>query len=350
VWIGRMPLCMGLAAFLLFMLLNNAAFFSASHVKSERLYDQPSFEAARNRVGQTVVASRFQDGRLLSGGYSQYLKGTNAPQRISVDPNSHVFYIANYLGLEADAVTVFDGTAASSINLPGCRRAIDIAFQKQPPRVWTACEATQSLNVYDMEKKNRAASIPLGVLSYSMRVDEIRNRAYVSTAPGWLLAFDLTDFHQVGKRYLSLILANMDVDERTGNIWITQFHSGEVLVLDRDLRLLDRIADDVAPRDIAVDSARGFVLVGNYVTGTVTVIDSETREIRTVFRVDYPCLWPRLRGVSVAPDGKWLVSNGFGVWSFDAEDVLRATPPLSKDLPSSFSESLRLWWQFPFFG
>jgi len=89
-----------------------------------------------------------------------------------------------------------------------------------------------------------------------------------------------------------------------------------VVAIDQDLNIIARVKTGWAPRDLAVDPVRRMLLVGNYFTGTVTVIDLDTHT--KLRQLHFGPLSPvhLLRGVETTPRQTWLISMDSGVWEY----------------------------------
>jgi YVTN family beta-propeller protein len=168
---------------------------------------------------------------------------------------------------------------------------------------------------------------------YGGYVDDQRRRLYLvgSLLDGRLLVMDTGTYAIIGHRWIGWSNYGAALDERTGDLWITRGEANEVLVLNPRLQPTAKIKVGFWPRDIKIDRARGRVYVGNYLSGTITVVDLETKKILTTVQ---PLRGPadqwwrraflvRLSGLFVDHKGDLYVADGKGIYRIDAAEIDR---------------------------
>jgi len=292
----------------LFLASNVISAWTAERPPSERICADASYDAAENRDGTLVVLSKDRSGIFLTPNGWKPITGTDRPQRLVLNGQTGEFHVANYLAEENRAVTTFFGTGRRHHRIP------DIDHFSREDRVVLACEVSNSLLLLERETFEILKRWDDIILPYAVIVDQEKGRAYVSTEHGMLYALDLRKGTVAKKRLLFSPGWGIGIFPPDGSIWVARPFLGEVTVMNADLEITARIRVGFGPRDIAVAPERNLILVGNYVTGTVSVLDARKRELIKTIWVGPPEVEQRLRGVEISPDGSWLVSKKSGVW------------------------------------
>jgi DNA-binding beta-propeller fold protein YncE len=100
-------------------------------------------------------------------------------------------------------------------------------------------------------------------------------------------------------------------------------------LLDPQLRPVANIPVGYWPRDIKIDRVRGWVFVGNYVDGTISVIDLNAKKVLATLR---PARGPddrswtrslvmQLSGLFVDDHENLYVADGMGIFRIDAAQI-----------------------------
>lgn len=287
------------------------------------LYDRPSFDAAQLDDGSLIVLDdQLAQAMVGRPGALHPVEYTVGPQRLAVDPGDRTAYLANYDGSSYRAVVSVAPERVEAVNLPGCRKTINVALAPAD-RLLALCEYSGTLHVYDLRNNRVIAVLPLPLFPYGLAVDAERNRAYVAGEmwSGGVWRVDLAERRIAASCNLGKVNWGAVYDPRRGLLWVARPIFGEVVALDENLEVRARVRVGGAPRDLALDPQRDLLLAANYFSGTLAIVDPESQRLLRRYRADRPGLWHQLRGVSLAPDGAWLVSNGAGVWRIDPEAV-----------------------------
>jgi hypothetical protein len=311
----------GAAAFVLAAALT---FLAAEHAPWERLAPFAAYDAVE--YGEAVVATTKM-GRgsraIVLHSPTRYapLAGTATPQRLVRDAASGTVFLANYGGVEADAVTRLDESGARNLALPGCRQAIDLALWRGTLLV--VCEKSYTLHRYDLEADEVTGTWHLPPAPYGLAVDAPRDRAYVTSeffSPENAV-FDLANETFLPPVTLGNINWGVAVERTTGRFFIARPLSGQVLAFDAERRVVGRLHTGAAPRDLALDEKRGLMLVANYLSGNVTVVRLDDFTVAAQLRVGGLSPVRLLRGVEVSPRGAWLATDASGIWRLEPSAV-----------------------------
>jgi len=299
-------------------------FRRAAPLEPTVLYDRPSFDAAVLADG-TLLALDDHQAQAMVGhpGSLRPVDYTTGPQRLAVDPADQTTYLANYDGSSFRAVVAVEQGQGRAIRLPGCRKTIDVALAPEN-RLLALCEYSGSLHVYDLSARRVERVLRVPRYPYALAVDAERKRVYLTTEmwSGGVRRVDLDSGKITASRNLGRVNWGAVYDARRRLVWVARPIVGEVVALDENLKVQKRIRVGGAPRDLALDPVRDLLLAGNYFSGTLAVVEPESGRLLRRLRADRPGLWHQLRGVSLAPDGAWLVANGAGVWRLEPDDIL----------------------------
>lgn len=290
----------------------------AAGVEKQRLYPGPAYDAALTPQGDLLVLDARQ-GKAFRGRDDQWqrIENTYYPQRLAVQADGRRLFIANYNGRWRESVTRLEDREARLVALPGCYKTIDVALAPEN-KLLVACEFSGTLHLYDIlrDRVDKVADVPM--VPYALAVDDQTARAYVTSEHflGNLTQVDLAAGAVVGRRWIGQVNWGAAFDPRRRLVWVARPISGELLALDENLTIRHRVRCGGAPRDLALDPERDVLLVGQYFSGVLTVLDLATLEPRAL-RAAPLGLWHQLRGVAVGPHGEWLVSDNTGLWKIN---------------------------------
>jgi len=322
-WSDKGLWSMGILAAASFFIINLAMFYNSEEVQGERLYNLSAYHAAKNSAGAMITLSRKEDALFLNGSKWDKISGADHPQRIDVDVENGAFYISNFnFEIESDndinVTRRHEGKTRNYI-FDNCRRAIDVKLLYEPKRLIVLCEATNNMLVYDLAKDKTLGNFTTYFMPYSVSVDQAGQRAYVSTMLiGLFHSIDLKKLSSERSKFIGVSWGT-EVDEKTGNIYVARYLAGDVIVMDKNLKAIDRIDVGYAPRELAIDKKNRRLIAGNYVTGTVHIIDLDSNKTIKVIRIKNSTGFvKKLRGVNTGPAGKWLVCDINGVWEIPA--------------------------------
>jgi len=319
-WLGLVP---GLVGIFLAVFFTATEMNDARAAEADRMLDRAAYDAGV-LPDLSLVALSVDDRRALiqpPGGKWTPIARTYAPQRFAFDAERGVMYFANYGNRWKRAVTEVHGMEAFEIALPRCSKAIDVVFDRVPPpwtRIYVACEFSGTVHFYNVAEKRNEMMWEVPRAPYALALDNERRLLYVTSEffVGAVTKLDVLHEHVIGSRTLGMALWGVAVDEQTGNVFVARPLSGDVVVLDRDLRVLARVPTGGAPRDMAMDSFRRVVWVGHYFSGVVTGIGLDNRRVVSAYRARQSGRQHRLRGVALMPNGKLLTADVSGVWMF----------------------------------
>jgi DNA-binding beta-propeller fold protein YncE len=333
----NIPISMGVLACILVIALIQGESLSADRMPASRIFPDSTFDVAIHddstlvvlpRGGssrpkhQEVVRAQFhQDGRWLSIPY------TDHPERLIFDSAGRRTIIANFWSEpDSPSAAVFNGHTTIPLYLPNCISSIDLNIAKVRRELLILCETSHTLHFINLIDLTESAVLTLpSLMTYSLAVDESRNRVYVASQfSRKLFAIDLEERKIVGTKRTSSWNFNMVVDESTGNIWISNPASSSIIVLDPDLNFVDRIPVGYWPRDLVVDKARGLVMAGNYLSGAISFISLNTRQSLGLACVNRFPFFQQLRGLFLGPDGEMFLSKSDGVWKIEADEISSA--------------------------
>jgi len=318
----------------LFIAANFWTFSTAQRVAWRQLAPFPAYDAVQ-REGIVIAAARSAPAaralRIDRTHHYRFLDQSRMPERLAVDEATGRFYLANYGGSGETALTEVDGEEAVFLSLPGCDKTIDLDLSAATGELWAACEKSQSLHRFDLERRVQTGRWDLPGTPYGLALDEALGVAYITVEFFSMhnFVFDLRREEIIAAIVLGPINWGVAVDPATHRFFIARPLTGEVLAFDRSLRPVARFTTGCAPRDLAVDGPRRRLLVANYLSGNVTVIDLDRLVVTGQLRVGLRDLMRRLRGVAVADNGDWLATDASGVWRLTGRqvDALPANAP-----------------------
>ncbi len=229
-------------------------------------------------------------------GRADYYKVRGNPQQIAADPRrNRVYFPLRGTNLVAVAtLRPFEITTYAGV--PGARGLIGADVEYKTGDVALTGEMKHELFVMSGEDYSLKRRIPLGAgVAYSVAVDQKRGYALVSDWAGlYLHRVDLRG-GAVSKLLLPPSAFNVRVDSSAGLAYVSRPLSGRVAVVDIEKMVIVRqLKAGYGVRDIALDTARGKLVCGNYFDGSVDVLDT-----RTGRRIERYNVGPLVRGVSI---------------------------------------------------
>lgn len=307
----------------LFFVIDRAQRWTARPVMVERLSAEACYDVACNERDECGLApAESKQAEMFVAGSRQALIQTGGPQRLAVEPHGLRFFFANYHAGE-NALTIHSPGGDRVVTIPGCDNAIDVNFDSLRETVYLACEAGRNVQQYvpvsgTVRVLAHTRGFPYALAASATRLfvtQEFFVGKLGEAVPGGgrVMAIDLNTGALSKDRRFGLIVWGAAWEENRRLLWVAKPLTGEVLALDEELNILARIRVDYGPRDLAYDPGRDRVLAGNYLTGTISVIDAATKKKLIELRPGNPFDAGQLRGVHVSPRGDQYLCNGQGL-------------------------------------
>jgi hypothetical protein len=276
----------------------------AEPLPQTRFFAGAAYEAAVLPNGDAVVLAVDRGSAMVRepGGWRD-VPLSQGPQRLVVEPSSGQVYISNFSARWRGAIMRLGGERRL-FALPPCSKTIDVAAAP-PDWILAACEFSGTLHVFNWRHQRSEGYAHVPRLPYSIAVDGQNRRAYVASEilSGFVTKTDYPGLRLLARRLLGMVNWGAAFDPRTGRLFVARPLSGELAVLDGDLNLVARVPVGAAPRDLLLDLERGRVLAGNYFSGVVTAVDTQTLQVTGRWRIGGPAPWHRLRGLNQTADG-----------------------------------------------
>jgi len=314
----------------LFLLADFAQRLTARPVMVERLSAEACYDVACNERDECGLASaETKQAEMFTAGSRQTLTQSGGPQRLAVEPHGTRFFFANYhAGENALLIHAPEGDRVAAI--PGCDNAIDVHYDALRRTVFLACEAGRSAQRYEPDSGAVRLVAQTHGFPYALAANATRlfvtqeffvgKLGEVAPGGGRVTAIDLNTGAVRKERRFGLIVWGAAWEENRRLLWVAKPLTGEVLALDEELNMLARIRVDYGPRDLAYDSGRDRLLAGNYLTGTISLIDAATKKKLIEVRPGKPFGAGQLRGVHVSPRGDQYLCNGKGLLRLIRQD------------------------------
>lgn len=315
----------GFSSFL-FVAANLLFFFTAQTAPWRQVSSFPAYDVVE-RDGHYIATTTVKpcSKALLVTGVDRFspVPGTCTAQRLVKQEGSGDVFLANYSGSPTNEVTRLRGMSAKNLSVPGCTRPIDIALTDDPPMLYVICETSYTLHEVELSSGKTKRKWDLPASPYGLAIDRARGRAYV-TSEFFSPRNSVVDL-PTGKLLPYIFLGNIswgaEVDEATGHFAIARPLTGEVLFFNAERQVIGRVRTGCAPRDLAIDARRRRMLVSNYLSGNLTVIDLDRLSVVAQLRVGDSGPLRRFRGLDVTDGGAWLAADRSGVWRLPSELV-----------------------------
>ncbi|MDP8257462.1 MAG: hypothetical protein P9M14_17085 [Candidatus Alcyoniella australis] len=335
----RMLLISSTLGLLFFIGLNPTLYYSAQQIEQSPIFSESSYDAEYLQGNYFIASAQRREVVILEGEVERAVENTWLTQRMVVDPDGETVFAVNYCKRPGMCITAIGNGQTRQIPIEGCDMPVSAQFDRKTRELVVVCEHSCSVHLLDPQQGVQRHHWNVGCLPDSVAVDSVRRRAYVSAEvmTVFLTMLQLDGQRDAQRRYAGLVNWDVKVDETTGRIFVARGIQGEVAVFDSELRLLKLIRVGSGPRDMEIDQQRRLLLVGNYFSGTLSLIDIDRLELvlhgavgkRGVAQDRFELLLPldqlllrKLRGVSVTSQGKWLIADITGVWEIDPDQVL----------------------------
>ena len=315
-----------------------AHFDAARVVAAQQIAAQPAFDVLVTPDGETYATFRNAPAKKLVGGHWQEVDETVNPQCMVYDPRTKKVFLVNHRSFPAQRipiVVVLQGNRRWRIPIDGINHGYPL-ISTATDKLFVLSE-DGSVYVFDLETLRPIFTQKAGNdLAYA-DVDDRRRRLYVATEfwDGRFRVMDTGTYAIVDGRWIGWFNLGVKADDATGEIWIARTMGNEILVLDPQLRPVAKIKTGFQPRSVTIDAARGWVFVGNYTEGTVTIIDRATKKVLATVRPTrgprdrswWRAFFVRLCGASVDGQGNLYVSDGYGIFRIEAAQLDAAVRP-----------------------
>jgi hypothetical protein len=297
-----------------------AASFMLEHrasirIEQERIFTRAAYDASPLSETEFMVLSAADGAAFVGQGDTwSPVPLTAGPQRMIVGAGGTA-YVTNFNARWRHALTRWTAAEQTPVALPGCSKAIDIAGAPGG-RLVVACEFSGTVHLYDPARQIVEKTFRVPRLPYALAVDPEKNGVFVTSenVSGRVTSLDLFAGRQLVSRSLGWVNWGVAFDLDHRRLFVARPLSGEVTVLDENLRVTARLPVGAAPRELAIDPHRRTLLVTHYFSGTITEIDLDGLRILRRFSVGPAGPWHQLRGIHVTAEDSWLASDTHGVW------------------------------------
>lgn len=250
----------------------------------------PKGVALDQRTGSVFIASsgdhaiEIIDARTKQVFGHVRLTAGDEPREIVLSPDGRTLVSANY---GSNSASIIDTRARREIvRLPLSSRPTDVVADTARPRVYVIQPQSNAVTVIDYQRRRLVGTVSLQETPIEGALSEDGSALYVITgnSPD-LLVLDTESLALTARIYVGRGAVSIEVDTRTGSIYVGR-RSGEIVVIDpRALMFIDEFRVDGAPAFLTIDNEqsalfvvlpdRGMIqkldLVSNRVLGTLEV-------------------------------------------------------------------------------
>ncbi len=300
-------------------------------VPARQLSAEPAYDVLALPDGKIFATFRYAPAKTLADGRWLAIDDVAKPDRFAFDARTRKAYLGNKF------FSVDEPPTGSVI----CRKlSFDTEYEANWMHYPAISVATNKLFlvyeggllvVVDLATSRLDLTRWKEIHFYGAYVDDRRWRVYLvgSLLNGRISVMDTGTYAIVDRRWIGWSVFGAALNERTGDLWITRGEANEVLVLDPQLQPVAKIGVGIWPRDIRIDRVRGRVFVGNYLSGTVTIIDLNAKKVLATLRPSrgpadqwwLRAFFTRLSGLFVDRQGNLYVADGKGIFEVDAAQI-----------------------------
>jgi len=285
-------------------------------------------------LGEEFFLIRPEENRLVRAG-----SFSTGIQRVAVDAAGARFALPAWGHWGKDErvylVDAFDGRLLREIAVPECKNCFEAEFRGD--NLYVLCEVSHSLHKLSLEEPFQpTVSLVLpGMNAYDFAVDAQGRLAYVTDwLSPWLTVVNLERMEVESRKWVGFSSFGVALGP-DGLLYVAQMFLRRVRVLDPlDLSIIRTIHAGYGPRDLAFDSGRNWLLIGNYFAGTLEVAALDTGE-----RLGRIFVGELLRGLYVdSSRDRLYLACGCGVRSLELSALADA---LRKGMSSAYDAADR---------
>jgi DNA-binding beta-propeller fold protein YncE len=306
-------------------------FQAAREVAADQMSRDAAYDVLVSPDGETYATFAHSPAKKLVGEKWEEIAQTFEPQRMAYDLQSKKIFISNRGSRAGEQQCVLALQSGRQWQVPTAAQQLPLfpVISAAARKLFEIPEVGR-IQVIDVDTL-RLETIGDWWMFYGGAIDDRRGRLYVTPDifPGLLRALDVRSYEIIESRWIGWINFDAHVNEETGEIWIARPLANEILVLDLHLRPVARIHVGFQPREVKIDLRHGLVYVGNYMGGTVTVLDLNAKRVLTAVRPRQAAgrvplmdaVLPLLRGVFVSDNDALYVSERKGIFRIDASRI-----------------------------
>ncbi len=202
------------------------------------------------------------------------------PSAIAISPDGRTLYIAN---TALNSVSVMDASSFQTIQLiPVGQRPMALALDPNGTTLLVANMVGNSVSVIDTRRNTVTATIPVEFQPVWVAVEPSGTRAFVAHLRSLRLAVISLATLQVETRANVGAAAAVLPDPATGRLFIALPTQNRLSYFDANINAeLASTAVGREPHRLALDNDRGKLYVVNQGSDSVTVVEKDTRRVRT---------------------------------------------------------------------
>lgn len=196
-------------------------------------------------------------------------------QRVAADPEGSRWALPAWGHWGRDErvyLTDAQGKPLEEIVVPGCRNCFEAEFSGD--YLFVLCEVSHSLHRFNLADASQPVSslVLPGMNAYDLAIDAPGRFAYITDwLSPWLTVVDLKSLEVVSRKWVGFSSFGIAFGP-DGLLYVAQMFLRRVQVIQpSDLSLVRTIPADYGPRDLAFDSSRKLLFIGNYFDGTLDV-------------------------------------------------------------------------------
>ena len=323
------PLC--LLAGILLAFLACGQFATAQELPAKQLSTEAAYDVLVLPNGETYATFVHSKAKQLVGSRWVNIRQTKTPQRLAYDSPTRTVFIVNKNVRPEEQAYISVLQQGRDWKVPIDTYLAHLPIISAAARKLFEISEGGRIHIVDIATLRLERTIHTGML-YGGAVDDRRGRLYITPdiLAGPLLVMDIYSYQIVDRRWIGWFNNGAQVNEQTGEVWITRPLANAILVLDQHLRPVARIHVGFQPREMEIDLKHNVMYVGNFMGGTVTIMDLNTKKVVAHFRPQQTpsavplldAVYSLLRGVFLDDQGALYLSERKGIFRIDAAEIL----------------------------
>ncbi len=204
----------------------------------------------------------------------------------------------------------------------------DLAADKDCNEVWVLCQGSSSLLRFRNGASGVAQSETLWLFPGFLALDKTTDRVFIAhEIAGGMTILSSSHAQPAETFWRGTNFWGVAHDPRTGLTWVGRPVRGELMAFDGERRVVCRLRVGCAPRYMLLRAEQRELWVGNYISGTLSVVDLDRRQVVRTLLLDRRPLWSQLRVIREAPDGRVLAAKNDGLWLIGEGSAKTAANP-----------------------
>ena len=206
-----------------------------------------------------------------------------APGHIAIIPALSKAFVGDLSDSKIHVLDTSSQTFSTSISVSSPIGGIDVDITNQ--KIYALDTESggnpgKNLHIIDATNNNEILDNVIGQNVQDIRVDEARNKAYITDFVEGVILFDTTTSDRTGAIALADGPHGMAIDSSANLLYVTRVEANLLTIIDTSTNsIITSVTVGDTPQWVALNSDKSKAFVTNELSGTVSVVDTASRSV-----------------------------------------------------------------------